>query len=154
LNTTPDTEHRTTEATNVPDRFLALCREDVVRISLTSLSLKLELMRERGFKDLHALHAWMKETHEAFVAAAGVQSAEARTVPDSFLEVCREELARFGLTSLPLKLQLMRERGFKDVDEVHAWMRATHEAFVAATNAARPITGTAGRVNQQESASR
>lgn len=54
------------------------------------------------------------------------------TIPEPFLAICQEELRRSSLTSLPLKLEFMRERGLPDLDAVNDWMRRTRQAFESA----------------------
>lgn len=51
--------------------------------------------------------------------------------PNNWLHICQEELQRGKLTSIPLKVRFMEERGFKDLDEVHDWMISTRKAFEA-----------------------
>lgn len=43
----------------------------------------------------------------------------------------QDELIRGRLLSLPLKLEFMRDRGMKDLDEVHAWMRSVRYTLKA-----------------------
>lgn len=62
-------------------------------------------------------------------------ASEARTVPDEFLAICREELVRGTLTSLPLKVAFAKQRGMT-FEQVDAWMRETRRAFRAAVEAA------------------
>ena len=40
--------------------------------------------------------------------------------PSNWLEICSEEAERGKLTSMPQKVGFMRERGMRDLDEVHA----------------------------------
>ncbi|MBN3761268.1 hypothetical protein [Burkholderia sp. Ac-20365] len=56
-------------------------------------------------------------------------------VPAEFLLLCQEEVFRASLTSLPLKLRAMEERGFATIDDLHVWMTSTRAAFEAAVKA-------------------
>lgn len=55
---------------------------------------------------------------------------------DEFMAICRDELERGSLTSMPLKLEFMRRRGFASVDEVHDWMQTTRQRFADAVTRA------------------
>ena len=43
----------------------------------------------------------------------------------------RDELIRYRLLSIPLKFDFMRERGMKDLDEVHDWMVGVRDTLKA-----------------------
>lgn len=73
---------------------------------------------------------WMVEALQE-AAALGRKEAPAGLSAD-FLAICRDELKRSSLTSMPRKLEFARERGMADVAAVHAWMLATRTAFEAA----------------------
>lgn len=64
------------------------------------------------------------------------KAASRPAVPDDFLQICQEEMARGSITSLPMKLGTMAARGFSSVTEVEEWMRTTRRNFVAAVTAA------------------
>ncbi len=58
------------------------------------------------------------------------------TVPTEFLVICKEEVIRSGLVSLPLKARFAESRGMA-IEQVDAWMVATRKAFEAAVGAAQ-----------------
>lgn len=58
------------------------------------------------------------------------------TVPANFLAICKEEIVRSGLVSLPLKAAFAESRGMT-LQQVDAWMISTHKAFQDAVGAAR-----------------
>jgi len=62
-------------------------------------------------------------------------ASEARKIPDEFLAICREELVRGTLTSLPLKVAFAKQRGMT-FEQVDTWMQSTRAAFRAAVEAA------------------
>ncbi|CAJ0701787.1 hypothetical protein LMG19089_02926 [Ralstonia edaphis] len=53
----------------VAEDFLRICEDEAARAALVSLPLKLDFARERGLRDIHAVHAWMVETHRKFTTA-------------------------------------------------------------------------------------
>lgn len=58
-------------------------------------------------------------------------------LPAPFLAICREEVVRSSLTSLPRKLDFAKERGMT-LEQVHQWMVDTRNAFEIAVRAAVP----------------
>lgn len=73
---------------------------------------------------------------ERLMMQLGMAAASAaRTVPDEFLAICREELVRGTLTSLPLKVAFAKQRGMP-FEQVDVWMQATRAAFRTAVEAA------------------
>lgn len=69
----------------------------------------------------------------------------------NWLEICAEELLRGNLTSHPQKFEFAKERGMKDLDEVHTWMLKTRQNFVEMiekalqANAQTPVSGCSGQ---------
>lgn len=62
-------------------------------------------------------------------------------VPVEWLHICQEEFKRGALTSVPLKVEFMRERGMATLDCLHDWMSNTRNAFkemIAAAPNAEP----------------
>lgn len=55
-------------------------------------------------------------------------------VPEPFLQICREELERSGLTSIPLKAEFAKRRGWA-LSEVEPWMIQTRRNFEKAVAA-------------------
>jgi hypothetical protein len=64
-----------------------------------------------------------------------IEVSRAESVPERFLDICREELARGKLTSLPLKGEFAAPRGMT-LEEVTDWMLKTRRAFVDAVEGA------------------
>jgi len=63
--------------------------------------------------------------------ASRLETAEARIA--ELESAIRDELIRRMLNSLPLKFEFARQRGMKDLDEVHAWMSAVSRRLVELT---------------------
>ena len=47
----------------------------------------------------------------------------------SELEILVRELERQSLLSVPAKIRFMESKGFKDIEELHDWMRETSNGF-------------------------
>lgn len=62
------------------------------------------------------------EVHGVDGYAARLEQAEARIA--ELEDAIRDEVIRSQIVSLPRKLEFMRQRGMRDLDEVHAWMFA------------------------------
>lgn len=57
-----------TSTYQLPAAFLALCQEELLRSSLTSLPRKLDFGKQRGLT-LDQVHQWMLDTRKNFEAA-------------------------------------------------------------------------------------
>lgn len=65
-----------TSAYRLPAAFLALCQEELIRSSLTSLPRKLDFGKQRGLT-LDQVHQWMLDTRKNFeVAVAAAVPAD------------------------------------------------------------------------------
>jgi hypothetical protein len=49
---------------------------------------------------------------------------------EEFKKICEDELKRSSITSLPQKIDLMKELNFQDIDELDLWMYYTRKKFV------------------------
>lgn len=63
----------------VAEDFLRICEDEAARAALVSLPLKLDFAKERGLRDVHAVHAWMVEAHRKFTTAVKALRAAAPT---------------------------------------------------------------------------
>lgn len=52
---------------NVPDNWIEICEEEIIRGRLNSHPRKFEFAKERGLHGLDEVHSWMTETRRKFI---------------------------------------------------------------------------------------
>ena len=65
----------------------------------------------------------------ALTALKDSRGITSRDWQQKFLQACQDEIVRGNLTSMPRKVQFMKDRDMKTIEEVHDWMKTTRETF-------------------------